>query len=362
MRVAIDARSAAEVPAGRGRYVRELLSALAARDDDNVYELISRERWDADLDERFHWRGFQGNDPWWPIGAGLRVGSVDVTLATNSYLLAATAPRPVVVFVHDLVAFDREADAPIGAYAEYLTLPLAVRRAAAFACNSRSTLEQLVARHPKARDRAVVTPLGVDESFARKAAERRDASARLGLPERFVLSVGTREPRKNLVRAIDAFRGLPERVRDGRRLVVVGHRGWQDVEIDRAIEQAGDAVHLAGFVDDDDLPAVYAAADAFIYASFHEGFGLPVLEAMAVGTPVVTSNVSSLPEVAGDAAITVDPMSVEAIRDGLAKILADDAYAAVLVERGRRRAAEFTWARTANATLGLLENAAGVRA
>lgn len=361
MRVAIDARSAAEVPAGRGRYVRELLHALAARDDDNTYELICRERWDAGLDERFRWRRFPGTDPWWPVGAGLRIGHVDVTLATNSYLLAVTAPRPVVAFVHDLVAFDRSAEAPRGAYLEYVTLPLAVRRAAAFACNSEATLDQLVARYPSVHDRSVVTPLGVDGTFAAQAADRPDVVTRLGLPERYVLSVGTREPRKNLVRAIDAFRSLPEAVRAGRRLVVVGHRGWQDGAIDRALAEAGDLVHLAGFVDDVDLPAVYAAADAFVYASFHEGFGLPVLEAMAVGTPVVTSNVSSLPEVAGDAAVTVDPLSVDAIRDGLAGILVDTQRAEELAARGLRRAAEYRWERTAATTLEVLYRVTGGR-
>lgn len=361
MHVAIDARAASEVPAGRGRYVRELLRALAARDDDHRYDLIARTPWDGGLDERFRWGCFPGSDPWWPLAVGPRIGRVDVTLATNSYLFAVTAPRPTVAFVHDMVVFDPESRPPAGAAAERLTLPLAARRAAAFACNSGATRDALVARFPAVAGRTVVTPLGVDQTLAARAARAGDVVARLGLPQRYVLSVGTREPRKNLVRAIAAFAGLPADVRAGRRLVIVGHPGWDDAEIDAAMRDAGDLVHLAGFVDDADLPAVYAAADAFVYASFHEGFGLPVLEAMAVGTPVVTSNVSSLPEVAGDAALTVDPRSVPTIRDALRTVLEDEDLRSTLERRGRERASTFTWERTAATTLATLADAAALR-
>ncbi|WP_210491591.1 glycosyltransferase family 1 protein [Patulibacter sp. SYSU D01012] len=357
MHVAIDARAASEVPAGRGRYVRELLRALAARDDDHRYDLIARTPWGGSLDERFRWRCFPGTDPWWPLGVGPRLGRVDVTLATNSYLFAVTAPRPTVAFVHDMVVFDPESRPPAGAAAERVTLPLAVRRATAFACNSGATRDALVARFPAVAGRTVVTPLGVDQTLAAQATRGGDVVARLRLPQRYVLSVGTREPRKNLVRAIAAFAELPADVRAERRLVIVGHPGWDDAEIDTALRDAGDLVHLAGFVDDADLPAVYAAADAFVYVSFHEGFGLPVLEAMAVGTPVVTSNVSSLPEVAGDAALTVDPRSVPAIRDALSRVLSDGGLAASLIERGTRRATAYSWARTADTTLALLADA-----
>ncbi|WP_028721629.1 glycosyltransferase family 4 protein [Patulibacter americanus] len=359
MRFVIDARAAAEVPAGRGRYIRELLIAMAARDDDHEYELLAREPWTAlQRDARFGWRTVAGRDPGWALAAARSARHGDALLSTASYLLAAASPVPTVATVFDLVAFDPETSPPLGALAERATLPLALRRNTTFACISEATKHELTARFPSAAARATVTPLGVDQTFARRAAARTDVIARLGLPDRYVLSVGTREPRKNLVRAIDAFVGLPEAVRDGRRLVVAGHRGWQDEDIDRAIDGAGELVHVTGFVEDDDLPAVYAAADAFVYASFHEGFGLPVLEAMAVGTPVITSNVSSLPEVAGDAAVTVDPRSVAAIRDGLAGVLADPDRAADFGRRGRARAAEFTWARTAAVTLAMLVAAA----
>ncbi|MGX6446626.1 glycosyltransferase family 4 protein [Patulibacter sp. S7RM1-6] len=359
MRFVIDARAATEVPAGRGRYIRELLRALARRDDDHEYQLLAREPWpDLGSDPRFAWRRVAGADPGWALAAARSARHGDALLASASYLLAAASPVPAVATVFDLVAFDPETSPPRGALAERATLPLALLRGARFACISEATRHELVARFPRAAARATVTPLGVDQTLGRRAALRPDVVSRLGLPERYVLSVGTREPRKNLVRTIEAFAALPDSVRAGRRLVVVGHRGWEDEAIDRAIAGAQDLVHLAGFVEDDDLPAVYAAADAFVYASFHEGFGLPVLEAMAVGTPVVTSNVSSLPEVAGDAAVVVDPRSVAAIRDGLRTVLEDAAMADDLARKGRARAAAFTWDRTAETTLRMLHDAA----
>jgi glycosyltransferase involved in cell wall biosynthesis len=355
VQLVIDARIAAEVPAGRGRYLRELLRGIAVLPDDHEYQLLTRTRWDAmPADPRFAWRTVNGADPGWALNAARSARHGDVLLSTASYLLAAASPVPTVATVFDLVAFDPESSPPRGALAERLTLPLALRRGTRFACISEATEDELVARFPAAAARSAVTILGVDQNLADRADARPGVVDRLGLPVRYVLSVGTREPRKNLVRTIEAFRSLPDDVRGGRRLVIAGHKGWQDAEIGRAIEGAGELVHLAGFVDDADLPALYAAADAFVYVSFHEGFGLPVLEAMAVGTPVITSDVSSLPEVAGDAAVTVDPRSVDAIAAGLRSVLDDPQRAAELGRAGRARAAAFTWERTARQTLDLL--------
>jgi alpha-1,3-rhamnosyl/mannosyltransferase len=354
VRIVVDARVAAEVVAGRGRYVRELLRALQARDDDHEYLLLTREAWDGlPRDDRFSWRVVPGPDPLWSLRAAPVARGGAVLFATASYLLAAVSPIPPVATVFDLVAFDPETSPPRGALAERVTLPLALGRRAAFVCISAAARNDLVRHFPTAARRTAVTSLAAAPGFAVAAAGASDAPRRLGLPERYVLSVGTREPRKNLVRTIEAFRGLPQDLRADRRLVIVGRAGWGEGPIDAAIAAAGDLVHVAGFVNDDDLPAIYAGADAFVYASFHEGFGLPVLEAMAVGTPVVTSNVSSLPEVAGDAAITVDPHSVEAIQDGLARAL-EPGIAADLARRGRARAASFSWDQTAAETLEVL--------
>ena len=365
MRFAIDARAAAEVPAGRGRYVRELLRAWSAGDDDHEFELLAREPWQEPLDERFRWRLFPGGEPLWAATVGPRIGRVDATLATNSYLLAGTAPRPVVVTVFDLAVFDDARFVPSGSLAERLTLPVAVGRADGFACISQSTRDLLVARHPTVAARAVVTPLGVARDLvARDLAivdPDHDVAAAHGVSGGYVLALGTREPRKNLARTVDAFVALPPAVRGDRVLAIVGQAGWGQAEVEAAMARAGDLVRVLGYVPDEDLPSLYAGADLFVYPSLHEGFGLPVLEAMACGAPVLTSDRSSLPEVAGDAAVLVDPTSTTAIADGMARVLGDAALGARLRDLGLRRAGRFGWATTAQLTLGLLRRVASGR-
>jgi alpha-1,3-rhamnosyl/mannosyltransferase len=196
--------------------------------------------------------------------------------------------------------------------------------------------------------------------FARELsdAERAEARRRLELPASFVLSVGTLEPRKNLVRLIEAWVALPEAVRNAHVLALVGPTGWEMDATLAAVHARPDDVRLLGFVSDDELAALYAGAAAFAYPSLYEGFGLPVLEAMSAGAPVVTTTASSLPEVAGDAALLVDPRDVRALRDALAALLTDPARAAALRAAGRARAAGFTWERTAGATRALLHEIA----
>lgn len=361
MRFAIDARAAAEVPAGRGRYVRELLRAWAASDADHEFELLAREPWPEPLDDRFRWRVLPGREPFWAIGAGGRIGRVNATLATNSYLLSAVAPRPVVATVFDLAVFDEARFAPTGALAERLTLPLAVRRAAGFVCISRATRDLLADRYPTAAARATVTPLGVEQDLAGRADAHRGAARARGVPGPYVLALGTREPRKNLARTVEAFAALPAEVRGDRVLAIAGHAGWGEGGTEAAVRRAGNLVRVLGFVPDEELPALYAEADLFAYVSLHEGFGLPVLEAMSAGAPVLTSDRSSLPEVAGDAALLVDPTSTPAIAAAMARVLDDAALAKDLRAAGRERATAFTWARAAELTLEALAGAAAQR-
>jgi alpha-1,3-rhamnosyl/mannosyltransferase len=170
---------------------------------------------------------------------------------------------------------------------------------------------------------------------------------------------GTLEPRKNIVRAVEAFAGLPVLLRDRYELVLAGARGWGTEQIDAAVAQRAEYVRVLGHVDEDDLPGLLAGAELFLYPSLREGFGLPVLEAMAAGTAVVTSSISSLPEVGGDAARYADPYNVEAIRVEVSKLLRDDAARTLLAARGRERARHFDWGRTARETLALLPGISG---
>jgi glycosyltransferase involved in cell wall biosynthesis len=173
---------------------------------------------------------------------------------------------------------------------------------------------------------------------------------RLGLPPRFVLYLGRLQPRKNLVRLIDAFGRVVARRPDlPHHLILGGGRGWLYETIYQAAQDspARDRIRFLDFVPEEDLPALYAAAEAMALVSLWEGFGLPVLEAMACGTPVLTSSVSSLPEIAGDAAQLVDPADTVAIASGLEALMGDAERRARLREAGLARAAAFSWTRSA---------------
>jgi glycosyltransferase involved in cell wall biosynthesis len=353
MIVGLDARAAAEVPAGRGRFVRELLKALAARDDDSRYLLYCREPWgEVALDDRFEWVRVGLPDPAWHAATALRANrACDAFLSTNSYLTAWMLRVPTAIVVYDLVAFLPEMQPQArAARIERATIRPALRRARRLLCISAATEADLVDRFPAAAGKTAVVPLAADERFAaaHSPSELAAAAGRHGVePGGYVLAAGTLEPRKNLLRLIRAHAALPADLRAAQPLLLVGPRGWEADEILAAAGRDAAAVRLAGYVPDDELAALYGGCTAFCYPSLYEGFGLPVLEALAAGAPTITSNLSSLPEVAGDAALYVDPRDEAAIAAALERLLRSPGERAKLGARGRARAAEFGWERVA---------------
>jgi glycosyltransferase involved in cell wall biosynthesis len=198
-------------------------------------------------------------------------------------------------------------------------------------------------------------PLGVSNEYHQLARNTvREGLVRYGLESRkYSLAVGTLEPRKNLVTALEAYSGLPLELARRFPLIIVGGRGWLTMEIDQAIknlERQGRARWL-GYIPQSDMPMLYSGAKLLVYPSLYEGFGFPPLEAMACGTPVITSNCSSLPEVVGDAAIQLDPMDVEALRRAVLLLLQDSARWDLLREAGLSRARMFSWDRCAESTI-----------
>jgi glycosyltransferase involved in cell wall biosynthesis len=352
--IGIDARAAAEEPAGRGKVVRELLRAVARRDDPHRYLLYTRRPWLEQLDERFHWRAVVGGEGLWHLRTARAANrECEVFLSTNSYLTPWFTSVPSAILVYDLVPFLPGTPARRrSALVERVTLRRALRRVSAALCISEATRADLVRLFPQAAAKASVVPLAADEHLADPPAsdELEAVRAQYRLDRPFVLHTGTLEPRKNLVRLFDAFAPL----RDRSLLVLAGPRGWDDDEIVRRAGELGDSVRLLGHVSDGDLAALYRLCEVFCYPSLYEGFGLPVLEAMQAGAPAITSRVSSLPEVGGDAAVYVDPTSVEDIRNALDRLLSSPEERAALTERGRRRAAQFSWQRTAEEILGRL--------
>lgn len=362
MRIAIDARAAAEEPGGRGRLVRELLRALSGLGAEHQYALLARQPWHdraVDDDPRFSWIGIGGRDPLWHAAAARWANRhADVLYSTNSYLTAWLTRIPCAILVHDLIAFRRDSRPQRrAAVIERATAPLGVRRAAALVANSRSTARDVAHRWPGAGDHCVVAPLAADRRFF-DAPDPTNVLRERGIDRPYVLAVGTLEPRKNLPRLINAFVNVPAGVRGERLLVLVGATGWQVAKTQQAIGTHSETVRALGRVSDDDLAALYRGADLFAYPSLYEGFGLPVLEAMAAGTAVLTSNVSSLPEVAGEVGFYVDPQQVDSIRQGLTQALSDENERRRRAAAGRHRARDFSWQRHAAITLALLERLA----
>jgi glycosyltransferase involved in cell wall biosynthesis len=360
--IGIDARGATEIAAGRGRVVRELLRALAARKhDENLYVLYARRTWsdptlesDGGLDERFRWQLINARNPLWHLLAA-RAGSreCDVFLSANSYLTTWFSRIPSVPIVYDLVTFEPALQPNRqSALIERITLPPAVRRSAAFLAISQATADALTERFPAAAGRTAVAPLGTTPALSRNL----DAAEAATLPPPgFVLSVGTLEPRKNLPRLVEAFRGLDEEIRRSHPLVVVGAIGWQTGETLQALRSLGDGCVMLGHISDAALAELYRRCAVFCYPSLGEGFGLPVLEAMAAGAAVLTSNTSSLPEVGGEAVAYADPYDVEGIRAQIATLLGSPERRAELGQRAQERARQFSWERFAEITLETLE-------
>lgn len=199
-----------------------------------------------------------------------------------------------------------------------------------------------------------VIPMGCSRKMMRVSDKNIliDLRSRYNLPEKYILFVGNNNPRKNLGRIIQAFDLMKECTDLPHKLVIAGEQGWR-FDRTQALESVGhcDDVIFTGFVPDEDLPALYSAADLFAFPTLYEGFGIPVIEAQSCGTPVVTSNLSALPEVAGNGAELVDPYDVENICEAMRKVLKDKAFAAELVKKGHENAKRFSW----DASAGLLK-------
>jgi glycosyltransferase involved in cell wall biosynthesis len=270
--------------------------------------------------------------------------------------------RPRVVTIHDVIPYIYpQTSTRLDWLIYHLWLPLAVRQATLIMTDSQQSKEDIMAHLPVQAERIGVVPLAADRRFRPlNRVEVRPISQKYGVTGPYILYVGALGSRKNLPRLLEAYARL--RQWSARwKLVIAGGRKWKFSPIFEAVERLGleAQVHFTGYVADEDLPALYNGADLFVFPSLYEGFGLPVLEAMACGTPVVTSNTSSLPEVTGEAALLVDPYDVAAISTAMRRVLTDPELARGLRERGLARAAQFSWERTARETVAVYERVLG---
>jgi glycosyltransferase involved in cell wall biosynthesis len=240
-------------------------------------------------------------------------------------------------------------------------LPLAVRRLDAIITVSEQSRSDIIRYLPVQPEDVTVIPEAASNIYCVLGqAEIDSVLARHGIDFPYILYVGSVEARKNLPRLLEAYAKLREWSGQW-KLVIIGARKWKSNPVFDTVRRLGlePHVHFTGYVEESDLPALYNGASLFAFPSLYEGFGLPVLEAMACGTPVVTSNTSSLPEVAGDAALLIDPIDVEAIASAMRRVLEDHTLSTEMRAKGLARAREFTWERTARETIAVYERMLG---
>jgi glycosyltransferase involved in cell wall biosynthesis len=368
IRVAIDAHVVGRQQTGNETYIVNLAEALAARSDVEVRTFVDRGMpWPGDAPppvEALQWRSRYMRVP---LELPTRARRMGADLLHVQYVAPPVRRLPVVAPIHD-ISFE-ELDGAFPRTTEWrlkATVRWTAHHAAAVVASSAYTRMRIIDRYRLAPERVHVALLGVharwrpmpdDESLPDRAALPRLAA----LPTTFVLAVGNLHPRKNLARLTLAVDRARRSGAGDLQLVIVGKRLWKAAELDAAIRKV-DAqawTHLPGYVTDDELRRLYGRATVVAYPSLYEGFGLPVLEAMACGAPVVASNTTSIPEVAGDAALLVEPLDVDAIAMAIASVATDEERRSAMRTASLARAATFTWERCAAETVVAYRSALG---
>jgi glycosyltransferase involved in cell wall biosynthesis len=370
----LDARTATTHFPGIGRYVRNLAQALPSRLTDDERLIIL---WNPSDPTAWNPAPLAGPQvqivpapvssfslrQQWAIPPLLKqvAGSTSQSPIPNPqspifhstyYLMPYRPGMPTLLTVYDLIALRQPQTVSLRARLFFgVATRLALAASERIVTISASARDDLLAHFPVSAERVTAIPLAADPRFhPQPADEIARVRAKYNLPDHYIFYLGINKPHKNLPRLIAAYSQLATR---NAQLIIAG--AWDDryPESRTLAAPLGDAVRFLGPVDDADLPAMHSAATLFVFPSLYEGFGLPVLEAMACGAPVICGNRSSLPEVAGDAVILVDPTDTHAIAAAMRQVLADDVLRSTLREKSLRQAAHFSWQRTAAKTLAV---------
>jgi len=370
MHIAIDAHSVGTQLAGNETYAVNLIEALAQIDQVNQYTLyVTRDEAVARFADR--WPNFQVKRtlPHTPLVripltllVELRRSPVD--LLHVQYTAPPFARCPIVSTIHDLSfehlpeTFTRHSRAQLR-----LTVRRTARKAARILTLSEFSRRDIIETYAVNPDRVLVTPAAAPARFApvENETELKEIRERYRIKANYLLSLGSLQPRKNLARLIEAYASLQKLCSNDQlpQLVFAGKPGWLDDEIYRAArrENRNESIKFVGYVPEKDLPALYSGAICFVYPSFFEGFGLPVLEAMQCGTPVIAGNRTSLPEVTGEAALLFDPFDSGALAEAIGRVVDKPGYREELRVKGLERARAFSWTTTAKLTLQAYEEA-----
>ncbi len=370
MRIGIDATSLPPQPVGAGNYIIHLIRSFSSLQLEHELVVFAHQSGHDLLDipdkRALHWVVVSDKSPaqrllWEQIALPVLVRRAGIDLLHSlHYTRPVALPCASVVTFHDMTFFLYP---QLHTRSKRFFFPIAIRMSArkadALIAISESTRQDTIRLLGVLPQKIISTPLGVTEDFrpVSDSMIREEVRQKYKLPEDYILYVGLVEPRKNLPLLIKSFKALVERGVH-HQLVIVGRFGWMYKEVLQQIEALGvkEKVQFTGYVPSQDLPMVYNLASVFVYPTLYEGFGLPALEAMACGTPVITSAISSLPEIVGDAGLLVPPGDEQALSDAIFETLSNQTLQKQLATKGIQRASLFTWERTAQETLRVYES------
>lgn len=368
MKIAINCRSCLNPSyTGIGRYTYHLIKALGEIDRENTYVLYARK---GPFDFRkkvpfFAAKNVSVRADHFKAGPRKLLKDCALYHAPGPEVIGFDSP-PSVVTLHDLI-FKTYPKGHTASTIQATEQQLAsiLRHSAKIICASQSTFNDLKTYFPEAGEKAAVIYEAVDGDifYPLGDGEKKEAAAVLkdrGVTGPYILFVGTIEPRKNLANLLRAFMFLKEQKKFNGKLVVVGMKGWMSGWLEMLLDQLkvrGEVI-FPGYLSNRELRYFYAQAEVYVFSSFYEGFGLPILEAMACGAPVITSNVSSCPEVAGGAALTVDPHDLKALTEAMAAVINDKALKEDLRQKGFRRVKDFSFRKMAEETLEVYKEVA----
>ncbi len=374
MQIAIDVRTINKPRSGVGYYVTNLIREMRSFDRENEYCLIAN---NGTVEREF---GFQPNfcqcqttvsnenhlvgDLWenTVLPYMMNKKGIEVFHGPAFMIPLLKGNFKTVATIHDIVSYIMPETIPLK-YSIYMKglIKVVTRRADKIITDSRSTKEDLVGWLNVPEEKIEVVHLAVDSRFrpsTDKAATADEIRKKYGIRGRFMFFVGNLEPRKNLIRLMKSFARVRKSLGHDYQLVISGKKGWLHTEIIRTFEKNSgeDDIIMTGYISEEDIIKLYQSADMFVFPTLYEGFGLPVLEAMACGTPVITSNTSSIPEVADGCAICVDPTKEEEIGAAMLELDGSPALRAELSEKGLARAKHFSWNKTARETLAVYKS------
>lgn len=271
----------------------------------------------------------------------------DVAIYTNFVRAPLAFGGKTITFIYDIsFVTHRQFSNDKNARLLNKEVPKAVKKSDLIITISKNAKEEIIKHYGADANKIQIVYPAVDHKMFHRSGrgEMAKVQKKYNLSKKYILYTGTIEPRKNIVGIIDAYKALPQQLRDEYQLVLAGGKGWKDEEIKRSLAAAkGENIRLTGYVKDEDLPPLYSGASVFVYPSFYEGFGMPPLEAMACGVPVITSNNSSLPEAVGIAGITINAEDTKALTQNIKRVLTDEKLAKNMIKEGYLQAKKFSW-------------------